>query len=56
MLQYVEDSKDSELVVKRVNETRWCVRSDATMALFKGYSSFQKVLYVIAEDVTHKLQ
>ncbi|GFQ87268.1 hypothetical protein TNCT_488311 [Trichonephila clavata] len=30
---------DSELVVKRVNDTRWCARADATMALSKGYSS-----------------
>ncbi|GFR15392.1 hypothetical protein TNCT_267991 [Trichonephila clavata] len=56
MLQYVEDSEDSELVVKRVNGTRWCVRADATMTLSKGYSSFQQVLQVICEDMTQKLQ
>ncbi|GFR04711.1 uncharacterized protein TNCT_239041 [Trichonephila clavata] len=51
-----QDSKDSEPVVKRVNNTRWCARADATMALSKGYSSFQEALQVIAEDMTQKLQ
>ncbi|GFQ67199.1 uncharacterized protein TNCT_113441 [Trichonephila clavata] len=56
MLQYVEDRKDSKLVVKRINDSRCCARVDATMALSEGYSSFQKVLQVIAEDMTQKLQ
>ncbi|GFY39992.1 hypothetical protein TNIN_98881 [Trichonephila inaurata madagascariensis] len=47
-----EDSKDSELVAKRVNDTRWCAGADVSMALSKGYSRFQKVLQVIAEDMT----
>ncbi|GFR18135.1 hypothetical protein TNCT_211211 [Trichonephila clavata] len=50
-----KEATDSELVVKRVNDTRWCVRADATMALSKDYSSFQKVLQVIAGDGTQKL-
>ncbi|GFQ81264.1 hypothetical protein TNCT_97171 [Trichonephila clavata] len=52
MLQYVDDSKNSELVVKRANGTRWCARADATMALSKGDSSFQKALHVLAEEMT----
>ncbi|GFQ63871.1 zinc finger MYM-type protein 1 [Trichonephila clavata] len=56
MLQYIEDSKDSELDITNVNDTRWCARADAAMALSVGYSSFQKVLQVIAEDVNQKLQ
>ncbi|GFR06931.1 TTF-type domain-containing protein [Trichonephila clavata] len=46
----------AELVVKRVNDTRWCTKADVTTALSKGYSSFQKVLQVIAEDITEKVQ
>ncbi|GFQ77847.1 zinc finger MYM-type protein 1 [Trichonephila clavata] len=56
MLQYVEKSKHSELVAKRVSDTRWCARADATVTLSKGFSSFQKALQVIAEDMTKKLQ
>ncbi|GFX67719.1 putative transposable element [Trichonephila clavipes] len=56
VLQYVENSKDSELVVKRVNDTRWCTRADVTTALSKCYSSFQKALQIFAEDMTQKLQ
>ncbi|GFR14229.1 TTF-type domain-containing protein [Trichonephila clavata] len=56
MLQYDEDSKDSELVVKRVNDTRWYARVGATMAFSKGYISFQKALHVIAKDMTQKLK
>ncbi|GFR00882.1 hypothetical protein TNCT_457351 [Trichonephila clavata] len=47
MLQYVENIKVSELVVKIVNETTWCARADATKALSIGYSSLQKALQVI---------
>ncbi|GFQ91165.1 uncharacterized protein TNCT_286361 [Trichonephila clavata] len=56
MLLHVEDSKDYDLVVKRINDTRWCARVDATMTLSIGDSSFQKALHVIAEDMTLKLQ
>ncbi|GFY50613.1 hypothetical protein TNIN_178091 [Trichonephila inaurata madagascariensis] len=42
------DSKDIELVVKRIHDTRWCVIADATMALSKGCSSLHKALRVIA--------
>ena len=34
--------------------TRWCERADAAKALSYGYSSFQKALSVIAEDVKQK--
>lgn len=37
---------DKELVVKRVSDTRWSARADATKALSCGYSSFQKALQV----------
>ncbi|GFS47702.1 hypothetical protein TNIN_193271 [Trichonephila inaurata madagascariensis] len=56
MLQCVEGNKDSELVVRRTNDTRWRARVNVTMALSKSYSSFQKVLQVIAEEMTQKLQ
>ncbi|GFQ98707.1 hypothetical protein TNCT_298871 [Trichonephila clavata] len=42
----------TELVLRRVNDIRWCARADATTALSKGYSSFQKALRVIAQDMT----
>ena len=42
------------LFLKRVTGTRWCERADATKVLSYGYSSFQKALSVIAEDVKQK--
>ncbi|GFX14710.1 TTF-type domain-containing protein [Trichonephila clavipes] len=56
MLQYVEGNEESELVVKKVNDTRWRARVDVTMAFSKSYNSFQKFLQVIAEEMTQKLQ
>ena len=61
MLQCVEDSdneyqQESALVLKRVNDTRWCARADASKAVSEGYSSFQKASQVIDEDMKQKLQ
>ncbi|GFY70027.1 hypothetical protein TNIN_451421 [Trichonephila inaurata madagascariensis] len=33
-----------------------CARADSTLNLSKGYSSFQKALQVMAENMTQKLQ
>lgn len=58
MLKYLKDEVDdcqgSTLVVKRANTTRWCARADATKALSRGYSSFQKTLQDITDDVNQK--
>ncbi|GFR21577.1 hypothetical protein TNCT_471401 [Trichonephila clavata] len=45
----------TEFVVKRVNDTRWCARADATVALSKGYSGFQKASQVLLK-ISQKLQ
>ena len=42
------------LFLKRATGTRWCERADATKALSSDYSSFQKALSVIVEDVKQK--
>ncbi|GFR19162.1 hypothetical protein TNCT_478361 [Trichonephila clavata] len=47
---------NSELFVKRVNDTRRFARGDVTMALSEDSSSFQNALQVIAEDTAQKLQ
>ncbi|GFS52318.1 hypothetical protein TNIN_328641 [Trichonephila inaurata madagascariensis] len=52
MLHCVENSKNSELVIRRENDTRGCAKADATMDLVKGYSSLEKALHVIAENMT----
>lgn len=54
MSKCLENEAGSGLVLKRVTGTRWCERADATKALSYGYSSFQKALSVIAEDVKQK--
>lgn len=55
MLKYLQDNDEkqqgSTLVLKRVTDTRWCARADATKALSQGYSQFQKALKAIAENV-----
>lgn len=54
MLKHLEKGdafkQSSSLVLKRVSDTRWCVRADAAKALSKGYNSFQKALQSIADD------
>ena len=61
MLQCVEDSdneyqQESALVLKRVNDTRWCAIADATKAVSEGYSCFQKALQVINGEMNQKPQ
>ncbi|GBP51433.1 hypothetical protein EVAR_37269_1 [Eumeta japonica] len=51
-----ERKQDSSLVLKRVSDTRWCARADATKALANGYNSFQKALQYIAGDETQTSQ
>ncbi|GBP70482.1 Zinc finger MYM-type protein 1 [Eumeta japonica] len=51
-----ERKQDSSLVLKRVSDTRWCARADATKALANGYNSFQKALQSIAGDETQTSQ
>ena len=56
MLQYLEaeSGTQSTLVVKKVSDTRWSARSDATKALSKGYRYFQEALKFISEDGNQK--
>ena len=56
MLQYLkaESGTQSTLVVKKVSDTRWSARSDATKALSKGYRCFQEALKFISEDGNQK--
>ena len=54
MFKCLENEAGSGFFLKRVTGTRWCERADATKALSYGYSSFQKMLSVIAEDVKQK--
>lgn len=54
MSECLENEAGSTLVLKRVTGTRWCERADATRALSHGYSSFQKALSILAEDVKQK--
>ena len=56
MSKCLENEAGSGLFLKRVTGTRWCERADVTKALSYGYSSFQKALSVIAEDVKRKPQ
>ena len=51
MSKCLENEAGSGLFLKRVTGTRWCERADATKALSYGYSSFEKALSVIAENV-----
>ncbi|XP_071044441.1 uncharacterized protein [Parasteatoda tepidariorum] len=51
-----ERKQDPSLVLKRVSDTRWCARADATKALANGYNSFQKALQSIACDKTQTSQ
>lgn len=44
------DMAKHELVLKKVNDTRWSARADETKALSKGYSTIQKTLQTIAGD------
>ena len=54
MSKCLKNDAGSKLFLKRVTGTRWCERADATKALSYDYSSFQKALSVIAEDVKQK--
>ena len=56
MLQYLKalSGTQSTLVVKKVSDTRWSARSDATKALSKGYRYFQEALKFISEDGNQK--
>lgn len=60
MLQSLETQDElkqsSFLVPKKVSDTRWCARADATKALSKGYKSFQKALQSIVDDKTQTPQ
>lgn len=60
MLKHLEKADEhmqySLLVPKRVSNTRWCARTDATKALSRGYNSFQKALQTIADDETQTSQ
>ena len=49
-------SLGSQLVVKRVSDTRWSARADATKALAKGYTSIQEALKCIMEDENQKAE
>ncbi|GFR10080.1 uncharacterized protein TNCT_578021 [Trichonephila clavata] len=51
-----ERKQDPSLVLKRVSDTRWYARADATKALANGYNSFQKALQSIAGDETQTSQ
>ena len=56
MSKCLKNDAGSGLFLKRVTGTRWCERTSVTKALSYGYSSFQKALSVIAEDMTQKLE
>ncbi|XP_071035399.1 uncharacterized protein [Parasteatoda tepidariorum] len=51
-----ERKQDPSLVLKRVSDTRWCARADATKALANGYNSFQKALQSLAGGETQTSQ
>ncbi len=51
-----ESKQYSSLVLKRVSDTRWCARVDATKALAKGYNCFQNALQSIEGDETQRSQ
>ena len=51
MSKCLKNDTGSGLFLKRVTGTRWCERADAAKVLSYGYSSFQKALSVIAEDM-----
>ena len=54
MCECLQQQAVSALVLKRATGTRWCARTDATKALYNGYSSFQKALTVMASDAKQK--
>ncbi|CAH0405833.1 unnamed protein product [Chilo suppressalis] len=60
MLKHLENDDEhkqfSSLVLKRVSDTRWCARTDATKALSQSYNSFQKALQSIVGDETQPSQ
>ena len=57
MLQYLkaESGTQSTLVVKKVSDTRWSARNDATKALSKGYRCLEEALKLISEDGNQKI-
>ena len=44
------------MVVKRVSDTRWSARADATKALCKCYDFIVESLHVLSEDINQKLK
>ncbi|KAL4100735.1 hypothetical protein QTP88_020769 [Uroleucon formosanum] len=55
MLEYFQNNNDeyqkgSKLVLKRLTDTRWSARADATKALSQSYNCFQKALQFIVKD------
>ena len=54
MSKCLKNDAGSGLFLKRVTGTRWREQADVTKALSYGYSSFQKALSVITEDVKQK--
>ncbi|KAL4104816.1 hypothetical protein QTP88_020092 [Uroleucon formosanum] len=55
MLEYLQNNDDeyqkgSKLVLKRLTDTRWSARADATKALSQSYNCFQKALQFIVKD------